>query len=1052
MATSPAEQVVIRHAVERGHLSSQVVQQVLRRRQDLLAQGRRVELLALLGSSGLLDPARLEELAAVYRRALLTQSGGSGLAASGSGSGPVARPAPAAGPPSYGPHVDRGAATIAGGPAARTPAPAPVPAPAASSPSNEATRTIDVDPSASGQASRPPGSESGSPAPERVGPYRIVRELARGGMGVVYEARHADLGRPVALKLVLDHADAEERERFKLEAKAAARLQHPGIVAIYDVGEDAEGRRFLAMELVEGESLSARIKRRGPLPARDAAKLTQQLAKAIHYAHTREILHRDLKPGNVLIDREGTPRLTDFGLAKDLRRDERLTATGDVMGTPAYMPPEQASGQLHRIDRRTDLYGIGATLYHMLTGQAPFTGTALQILSAVLAGEAPARPTSVRPGVDRDLETIVLKCLAAEPDDRYASAQDLAEDLTRFLHHFPVQARRPRVTDRLRLLGRRRRGLAAGLALAGALVLAAVPVGLALRPAPGAAGDEPADAQGPGGAAGDDPVAESDDPDPPGEAADPASAARATLLAAELDPALDERERLAELRPLAGPEAVGAIASYLDATSERLRQVEKELLARPGAVAAAFEAEAAGPLDPPPDEARARLEEARAARAGGSVATFVANVATEQRARLGAGKLAAAGLASRALADLAARTELSDATRARAAAALSRYLAAEADRDRAERAFAAFTQFVDAEVADAAAAWKERRFRAARPSARPTPSTLPAETAERRAMRDRLLAEAEVHLDARELELAADKARRALEIDADFVLAHDLRAQTLQRLGDHQGALVHLDWLVTNHPAAQNLANRGISHIRLAAFREAEADFDRALELRPDYPHALQGRAMTRSVLGNYAGARADIARARELAPSALRLVHTEAEVALAHGDFELAAAALREAFEFGNHSTAHLFAAELTFRAEGRPVEARERIDRVIDESGHLPNALALRGWLKAAAGDDTAVADLDAAVRANPCSVRFLLMRARGLAALERRAAARADCDSILGRAPGNVGARLLRARLLSDGAPAQARRELEELLARTGEAHPLAAEARRRLHELP
>jgi tetratricopeptide (TPR) repeat protein len=304
-------------------------------------------------------------------------------------------------------------------------------------------------------------SSSQVKVPAHVGAYRVERELARGGMGVVFVAVHRELGRRVALKLMLAGAGASEEDvqRFHLEAQAVARLRHPNIVGIHDVGVE-DGQPYFAMDLIEGESLKERIEREGPLPAKDAARVVASLARALEYAHTNAILHRDVKPANVLLNAAGEPVLTDFGLARDANRDG-MTVTGQALGTPAYMPPEQAAGELERIDRRADVYSLGATLFEALTGQPPFSGgTAINIVHKVLTKEASA-PGSLRKGLDRELDTITLKCLEKEPEGRYLSAGRLADDLEHYLRDEPIQAVPLTSLQRLRKWTRRNRRLSA---------------------------------------------------------------------------------------------------------------------------------------------------------------------------------------------------------------------------------------------------------------------------------------------------------------------------------------------------------------------------------------------------------------------------------------------------------------------------------------------------------------------------------------------------------------------------------------------------------------
>jgi len=319
---------------------------------------------------------------------------------------------------------------------------------------------------------RPATGSSGPPqAGGQVGPYRIVKELARGGMGVVYIAEHTELDRKVALKLLLPGSQNEQGvARFQVEARATARLSHPNIVRIFDVGEDPAGHYF-AMDLVEGEALSDTIKCSGKLKPRRAAEIAKKLAEALSYAHTHAILHRDMKPANVLMREDGEPVVTDFGLAKDVR-ERGLTVTGQVMGTPAYMPPEQAEGDSDQVDRRSDVYSIGATLFEMITGQPPFRGqTPIHVLRQVLTDPAP-RPSSFVPKLDRDLETICLKCLEKEPDQRYLSARALGEDLGLWLRDLPIRAQPPTLGRRISSWGRRNRALVGILGGAACLLLA----------------------------------------------------------------------------------------------------------------------------------------------------------------------------------------------------------------------------------------------------------------------------------------------------------------------------------------------------------------------------------------------------------------------------------------------------------------------------------------------------------------------------------------------------------------------------------------------------
>jgi mono/diheme cytochrome c family protein/predicted Ser/Thr protein kinase len=275
----------------------------------------------------------------------------------------------------------------------------------------------------------------------RIPGYQLIRVVDQGGMGVVYEARQIELGRTVAIKMVSGvRLRPKVVARFRAEAEAAARLQHPNFVQVFQVGE-VNGRPFFSMEYVAGGSL-AELLARNPPSARTAAELIETLARAIHAAHERGVVHRDLKPSNVMLTADGTLKIADFGLAKRLDDDSGHTHSGEILGTPSYMAPEQAEGKKDQIGPATDVYALGAILYELLAGKPPFQGTSpLDSLRLVVAQE-PVAPSRIAASVPRDLEAICLKCLEKPPSQRYASAQALADDLRRFLMGQPVNARR----------------------------------------------------------------------------------------------------------------------------------------------------------------------------------------------------------------------------------------------------------------------------------------------------------------------------------------------------------------------------------------------------------------------------------------------------------------------------------------------------------------------------------------------------------------------------------------------------------------------------------
>lgn len=332
---------------------------------------------------------------------------------------------------------------------------------------------------------RPPSGDAVVP---QAGDYEILREIGRGGMGVVYEARQRRLNRRVAVKMLLAGAWARPdfKPRFRAEAEAAARLRHPAIVTIHEVGE-LDGQPFIAMELVEGPSLAELI-RHQPLPPARAARYVRLVAEAIAHAHESGVLHRDLKPSNILLDGSDRPRVTDFGLAKQIDSDAALTRPGEVLGSPAYLPPEQVSGKSPTVTG--DVYSLGAILYELLTARPPFVAdTIAATLQQVLHAE-PVAPRLLNPAVPRDLETICLKCLQKESRGRYASAAELASDLARYEAGQPIVARPVSHAERLLLWSRRNPALAVlSIALIAALAIGSISVVVQWRRAEASRGE-----------------------------------------------------------------------------------------------------------------------------------------------------------------------------------------------------------------------------------------------------------------------------------------------------------------------------------------------------------------------------------------------------------------------------------------------------------------------------------------------------------------------------------------------------------------------------------
>jgi TolB-like protein/Tfp pilus assembly protein PilF len=329
---------------------------------------------------------------------------------------------------------------------------------------------------------------------KEFGDYELLEEIGRGGQGVVFRAWQRSLSRTVAIKIIGAGKFATEAHlrRLRREAEAAAHLNHPGIVPIYEVGE-RDGTSYFSMRFVEGDSLDELVSH-GPIAARQAAELIAKVAHTVHYAHEHGILHRDIKPGNILLDADGEPHLTDFGLARLLEHGSTVTGTNEIMGTPSYMAPEQALGNNASVCRGTDVYGLGSVLYELLTAHPPFAGeTAYQTVRLLLESE-PQQPRSWNRKIDRDLSDICLKCLEKNPRYRYSSALELAEDLERWLDHEPILAKRSGFFTHARKWVQRNPTVAALIALSVALTaglgamiwqresIGQIPAGIAVLP------------------------------------------------------------------------------------------------------------------------------------------------------------------------------------------------------------------------------------------------------------------------------------------------------------------------------------------------------------------------------------------------------------------------------------------------------------------------------------------------------------------------------------------------------------------------------------------
>lgn len=327
--------------------------------------------------------------------------------------------------------------------------PEPAPAPAAPPPrSPKSTVILEADAVAAQAAATPPPSEivgdadapveDTSPSffnqPSAIGKYKIVGVIGRGSMGIVYKAYQEDLKRTTALKVLLEgaHASETQRRHFIREAQAIAQLRHPNIVTVYEVGEH-ENCPFIVIDFIEGATLDRYIDK-GTLTPQLAAHYCLQIAEAVHYAHGKGIIHRDLKPANIILDPEGRPIITDFGLARNMS-ESLMTFTGDIVGTPAYMAPEQARGKSHLVDARSDVYAIGAILFHMLAGRSPFAGKSLlETLTALLHEQGCGPLLGVQPDADPTLAAVCDRALQYDPDQRYQTAREMAEALRQYLY------------------------------------------------------------------------------------------------------------------------------------------------------------------------------------------------------------------------------------------------------------------------------------------------------------------------------------------------------------------------------------------------------------------------------------------------------------------------------------------------------------------------------------------------------------------------------------------------------------------------------------------
>lgn len=796
---------------------------------------------------------------------------------------------------------------------------------------------------------------------QQLGPYLLEAELGRGGMGVVWRARDPALERPVAIKVLLAPLGGpDEVARVRREALAQARLRHPSIVGLHAVGTTPAGQPYLVLDLVEGESLAARLARGGPLAPRAAAEVVVRLARAVEYAHGRGVLHRDLKARNVLLDPAGEPVLIDFGLAAlDGRRS--LTATGEVLGTPGCLAPEQAAADRGRVGPRTDVYGLGVVLFEALTGRPPFEGRdVIGLLSAVLERPAPP-PSSLRPGIDPALDAVALRCLEKEPARRFPSAEAVAAALEACLA--------PRARARRRSLAAPALALGAGVAL-----------GLVVGRRPWAAPATPPGALSPGPASPAPPVAPARDLVRRAEA----HAAAGRLAAARLD--LAAAARLEPGPALVAASPVGALLSgpvAPDALDALCRGAPPDALALAGLAATA-----AGRPE----------RDALAASAAAAAADGPAGVAARARAALGLGRALARD--PRAPADLEAAAGLEPAEPlARAAAAAHAGEAADvaglaAAGDGLGAALVLTLvglRALDAGQPDAALAALDEALASC-------PDCVPA--LERRLRSGQALA-------------AREPARRRALLAA--AAADGERLLALRGVDD----LTLTEGVARLHRDLGLDPEVGLDPVALGAARLV---LERGLASRPGEPLLLLARAELRARTGDAEGAEADAAAALAGTPdpvSAARALALRVQLRLARGQAEAALALAvppRQAAAFVLSERALV---RVVLRDPPGALEDAERACR--DLPGHARSHLALaRAQLaRGLEGREAARRETEEALRLDPALVPSLIDRALygGGSAPERRR----DLDAALRLEPWSTAPRrALAAALAADGDP--------------------------------
>ncbi len=867
----------------------------------------------------------------------------------------------------------------------------------------------------------PPAGPLDPPAaaiPRRIGDYDIIAPIASGGMGVVYKARHATLDRLVAIKTMLraETASPDEIRRFHAEAEAAAQLDHPGIVPIYEVGEE-DGRHYFSMAFVEGGSLLASLGD-GPMEPLAAAGLVRSVAEAVAYAHERGVIHRDLKPGNILLSSGGSPKVTDFGLAKRVETAGDLTHTGQVLGTPSYMPPEQARGDLTAIGPLADVYALGAVLYHALTGRAPFAAaTPWATLRQVLENE-PVPPRQLNPQVDRDLETIAIKCLEKEPNRRYGSAAAVAADLRRFIAGEPIVARRTPAWERAWKWSRRRPALA-GLAAVSLIAVLSTTLGGLLYVQAAAQRVR---------------LAEADMRERTRELRerDAIDNVRRDVQAALgrcgglLDAGSLQEAEVGVAEALAKVVALPALSEErlaLEALSSRLaerRTAERERAAARSRLAAfdahrdaaMFLGSQAYGLDPLANQRQA------AAEAAAGLALFTVDPAAPETA-LPAWESAAFAVFSPA--ERAAIRDgcyelllvFADATR-QAAGSEPAARTGEATLAAVRLAAAVIGRETPATRLQRAACLAVRDVTGASSERADVIDTAPAETAIDNFLVGKMLAQPGAAVDDRDFKRATSFFEQALVLDPDhFWAQYSLATQGL-RLGRPDLADVHLTACIGRRPEfVWAWILRGSARTALGHFDLAKADFARAFTLAPD-PEARHVALVNRAVLevaqGRPDEARASLREAIDLEPTAFQAVLSLATVEAREGRSGEALALLDKALALEpdaavvHRERGRLLASRGEFAAAERHLQAAARLERGASSARADDLALAGQMLFRQQRYDDALVA-WEAALAVDPGHPQSHLWKAALLVDRGRFAEALSSFDAFLERGRPNV-----------------------------------------------